>query len=134
MRRGFRFPRSSPLAYDSLMKEPPPKSRSRKTSKPKPPAGASRRSPRKPSAAKAPSTALRIKLRGKDGAPLSIAEVQQGLMEAARELRQYDGLYRAKWASVFLTLIDDNGNEVVVIAGGEITLHPYKSAAEEFGI
>lgn len=62
-----------------------------------------------------------------------MAEVRQGLLEAARELKAYDA-YRAKWATIYLTLIDEDGNEIVPVTGGEITLHPYKSAADEFGI
>lgn len=60
-----------------------------------------------------------------------MTEVRQGLLEAARELNAYDG-YRAKWMTVYLTLIDENGNEVLP-PQGDLTLHPYKSAADEFG-
>jgi hypothetical protein len=76
-------------------------------------------------------TAFRIKLRGKDNAPLSMAEVRQGLLEAARRLKDYDG-YRAKWVTLYLTVVDADGNEVLPDPKGEWTLHPYKSAAEEF--
>jgi hypothetical protein len=134
MRRDSPFRASGRTRYDSPMKETPPKSRSGKRA-PKPPAGGAgsrRRGSRKSSGDEKNNTAFRFRLRGKDGAPLSMAEVRQGLLEAARELKAYDS-YRARWVTVYLTLIDENGKEVVP-AGGEITLHPYKSAAEEFGI
>lgn len=78
-------------------------------------------------------TAFRIRLRGRDGAPLSMPEVRQGLLEAVRELKRYDAGHRAKWVTLYLTLIDDEGREVVP-PEGDLTLLPYKSAAEEFGI
>lgn len=35
------------------------------------------------------NTAFKIKLRGKDGAPLSMTELQQGLYDIARRLQRY---------------------------------------------
>ena len=75
---------------------------------------------------------FKIKLRGKDGAPLSMREVQQGLLETVRKLRWHDDL-RAKWATLYLTLIDEDGREVVPDPKGAWELYPYKSAADEHG-
>lgn len=83
---------------------------------------------------KAESTAFKIKLRGKDGAPLSMREIREGLYEAARRLGAYDGTHRARWVTLYLTIIDEEGAEVLPHASGEWTLHPYKSAADEHGV
>lgn len=84
-----------------------------------------------PKAPKGEGTAFRIRLRGKDGAPLSMNDLQQGLYEAAKELRKYDGAHRAKWATLYLTLVDEDGKEVVPTPS-EIEIYPYKSAADEY--
>ncbi len=81
---------------------------------------------------KPPSAAFKIKLRGKDGAPLSMAELRQGLFDIAHRLAPFDG-YRFKWVTVYLTMIDENGQEVRINRKGEWTLYPYKSAADEHG-
>jgi len=88
--------------------------------------------PKKPPR-KTDSTALKIKLRGKDGTPLSMQELQQGLYDIARKLKLY-GDYRAKWATLYLTMVDEHGDEVVLDPAGEWTLHPYESAADEHGV
>ena len=79
------------------------------------------------------SAAFKIKLRGKDNAPLSMCEIRDGLYEAARRLDAYDGTHRAKWVTLYLTMIDEDGNEVLPSRSGEWTIYPYKSAADEFG-
>jgi len=63
----------------------------------------------KSSPRKAESTSLKIKLRGKDGAPLAMNELQQGLYDIARKLRPY-GECRAKWATLYLTLFVEYQN------------------------
>ena len=78
------------------------------------------------------NTSFKIKLRGKDNAPLSMQELQQGLFDIARRLERYAD-YRAKWVTVYLTLIDEDGNEVRIDKKGEWTLYPYRSAADEHG-
>jgi hypothetical protein len=79
---------------------------------------------------KSDSTAFKIKLRGKDNAPLSMTELRQGLYDIARELAPYEA-YRAKWVTLYLTLVDEDGNEVRINDSGEWTLYPYRSAADE---
>lgn len=86
-----------------------------------------------PQKEKPESTALRIRLRGKDGAPLSMIELQQGLYDIARKLKPYADC-RAKWATLYLTMVDENGEEIVIDAKGEWTIYPYKSAADEKGV
>ena len=78
-------------------------------------------------------TAFKIRLRGKDGVPLSMNEVQQGLLDIARKLKPY-GAYRAKWATLYITIVDEHGDEVRLNNKGEWVLYPYKSAAEEAGL
>ena len=74
--------------------------------------------------------ALKIKLRGKDDAPLSMAELREGLLEAARQLKQYEAGYRAKFATLYLTMVDEDGRPVRI---DDITIYPYKTAADEHG-
>ena len=76
---------------------------------------------------------FRIRLRGKDNAPLSMRDVQQGLLETVRMLRKRDDL-RAKWVTVYLTAIDEDGREVLPDPKGEWEIYPYKCAAEEHGL
>jgi hypothetical protein len=75
--------------------------------------------------------ALKIKMRGKDGAPLSMQELRDGLYEAAHRLKAFEGSHRIKWATLYLQLIDEDGNEVVPPGGGEWEIYPYKCAADE---
>ena len=86
-----------------------------------------------PPAAKKKNPSFKIKLRGKDNAPLSMQELRQGLYDIARKMEQYKD-YRAKWVSVYFTLIDEDGNEVRINKKGEWTLYPYRSAADEHGV
>lgn len=79
------------------------------------------------------SAAFKIKLRGKDNAALSMREIREGLYEAAQRLDSYDGTHRAKWVTLYLTMIDEDGNEVLPDRKGEWVIYPYKSAADEFG-
>ena len=83
-----------------------------------------------PPSAAPESTAFKIRLRGKDNAPLTIPDLNQGLYEAMRRLSRYGG-YRAKWATLYLTLVDENGQEVRINEEGEWTIFPYQSAADE---
>jgi hypothetical protein len=41
---------------------------------------------------------------------------------------------RFKWATIYLTAIDENGREIRLDKSGEWTLHPYVSAADENGL
>ena len=88
------------------------------------------KSPRTP---KGDNTAFRIKLRGKDNAPLPVEELKQGLYDAARWLLENAQPYRAKWATIYLSMVDEDGNEVRLNDEGEHVIYPYKSAADEFG-
>ena len=76
------------------------------------------------------NTSFKIKLRGKDDAPLSMQDLRQGLYDIARKLSEYSG-YRTKWVTLYLTMVDENGQEVRINKKGEWTLYPYQSAADE---
>lgn len=54
-------------------------------------------------------------------------------MEAARLLDSHEGKHRAKWATIYLTVVDENGQAVQIDAASEWTIFPYKSAADEHG-
>lgn len=86
----------------------------------------------KASPRKEDSSAFKIKLRGKDGAPLSMTEMRQGLYDIARKLHHYDAL-RAKFVTLYLTMVDEDGNEVRLDPDGEWIFYPYKTAADEHG-
>ena len=82
--------------------------------------------------AKRKNTSSKIKLRGKDDAPLSMDELRQGFYDIARRLEPF-AAYRAKWVTVYLTLVDEDGREVMVNKKGEWSIYPYRSAADEKG-
>lgn len=75
---------------------------------------------------------LKIRLCGKDDAPLSIAQLRDGLYQAARELMPYGQNYRIKSAVLYLTVIDVDGQPVQISRTGEIKIYPYKCAADDF--
>lgn len=79
------------------------------------------------------SEPLKIKLRGKDDAPLSMREIRDGMYEAAQALLPHETTLRAKWVTLYLTLIDGDGTEVRLNDKNELVIFPYKSAADEFG-
>jgi hypothetical protein len=87
-------------------------------------------SPRRSSASF--SDPLKIKLAGKDDAPLSMSQLRDGLYETVRRLLPYDKHYRVKRAAIYLTVIDENGQPVQLSPSGEWTIYPYLCAAEDF--
>lgn len=80
------------------------------------------------------NTSFKIKIRGKDDTPLSMTDLRQGMYEIAKRLERYDKNYRAKWATVFLTMIDEDGEEVILDPKDEWTIRPYRTAADEYEI
>lgn len=81
---------------------------------------------------KGAGSAFKIPLRGKDGAPLSIQELRDGIYEAARYLQQFDGTLRAKWATLYVTMVDEDGKEVLPDPSGEWEIFPYRCAADQY--
>ena len=80
-----------------------------------------------------PSHTLRIRLCGKDDAPLSMKELRDGLYQAAHEMLAYQNGYRAKTITLYLTVINDDGQPVRLNPQNEIKIYPYKCAADDFG-
>lgn len=80
------------------------------------------------------TTALRIKLKGRDNAPLTMSEWRETLLEAARQLLPYENGYRIKSADIYIRMVDENGTEVRINQKNELTLYSYKTAADEHGI
>ena len=72
---------------------------------------------------------LRVRIRGRDDAPLSMTDMRQGVFELARRLDEY-GDYRIKAASLYLTVIDAHGDEVTISKSGEWSIFPYECAAD----
>ena len=93
-----------------------------------------KRGGKKPYSNKDDSSALKIKLRGRDNAALSMAELREGLLEAARSLQSYEKDYRAKYATIYLTMIDGNGEPVRINDANELTIYPYRTAADDHGL
>jgi hypothetical protein len=91
-----------------------------------------KQAPRKTSSA-SQSTATKVKIAGKDDAPLSMEELRDGLYHAMRELSQFQDSYRAKYATLYLTLVDESGKTVQIAPSGEWLIHPYKVAAKDYG-
>lgn len=80
------------------------------------------------------SSSLKIKIRGKDNAPLGMDELREGLIDAARKMQEYQSGYRAKFATIYLTVVDENGQPVRINDANELTIYPYRSAADEHGV
>ena len=78
------------------------------------------------------NAAFKIRIRGKDDTPLSMTDLRQGLYEIARKLEPYEKGYRAKWSTLYLTLIDEDGEEVRINDKGEWTIRPYRTAADDY--
>lgn len=76
--------------------------------------------------------AFKVRIRGKDDAPLTMQQLQQGLYEAAKALQPHNEL-RAKRATIYINLIDADGQIVTIDAKNEISVYPYRSAADEHG-
>lgn len=77
---------------------------------------------------------LKVRIRGRDDAPLSMPELTQGLYQLASKLEPYSRDYRAKRATLYLVLVDEHGDEVCLTASGEMSIFPYQSAADEHGL
>jgi hypothetical protein len=80
------------------------------------------------------SAALRIKLRGRDNAPLAMNEWRETLLEAARILSEYELGYRIKSADIYIRMVDQNGTQVRINDKNELTIYSYKAAADEHGL
>jgi hypothetical protein len=65
---------------------------------------------------------------------MTMQEMREGLLEAARELKKYEAGYRAKFATIYLTMIDEHGDPVRVNDANEIVIYPYKAAADEHDV
>lgn len=88
---------------------------------------------KKPASPTAAGEAFKVKIRGKDNAPLSVDDLTQGLYETARRLKPHAKTCRVEWATLYLTLVDEDGNEVRLNQKSEWVIYPYKSAADEHG-
>jgi hypothetical protein len=71
----------------------------------------------------------KVRIRGKDDAPITMDDFKHGLYELARWLQPYAG-YRIKSATLYLTVVDDHGDEVTLIKTGQKSIFPYECAAD----
>jgi hypothetical protein len=72
---------------------------------------------------------VRVRIRGRDNAALSMSDFKQGLFELARRLEPYAD-YRIKSASLYLTVIDHRSDEVSLDKRGQWSIFPYDCAAD----
>jgi hypothetical protein len=87
---------------------------------------------RSPRQKKSDSETFKIKLRGRDDAPLSMPELQQALLEVIGALRRHESM-RAKHVTIYAKFVDETGKPVLPDPSGEWEIVPYKSAADELG-
>jgi hypothetical protein len=91
-----------------------------------------KRTATKSKARKPPTTdAVKYHIRGKDDAPLTMPEVQQGFYELAKSQQEHAHLRVAR-LDVYVRYIDEQGRPAG-IGQTEISIYPYRSAADEHG-
>jgi hypothetical protein len=73
----------------------------------------------------------RVRIRGKDDVPLSMTDLTQGLFALAHKLEEHPG-YRVKSATVYLTVVDEHGDEVTLAKTGQWSIYPYECFADRF--
>jgi hypothetical protein len=94
----------------------------------------SRKNGGKPPSVKGDSNSLKIRIRGKDNAPLGMDELREGLIETARKMQEYEAGYRVKFTTIYMTMVDEKGQPVRINNANELTIYPYRSAADEHGV
>lgn len=77
-----------------------------------------------------PAGSLKIRLSGRDDAPLSIDDFKETLYAALQILLPHAKTHRIKRAALYLSTIDANGAPSSIIFEHDITLRPYDCAAE----
>jgi hypothetical protein len=80
------------------------------------------------------NSSLKIMLKGRDNAPLSMRELRETALDALLKLAEYETGYRAKSATLYVTMVDENGTVVRINRANELTIYAYKAAAEEHGL
>lgn len=82
------------------------------------------------------SGGLKIKLRGSDeeGGILTGAQMHQQIIELVHLVDKYPAGTRFKWATFYMTPVDERGNILAVEGPRNRTLTPYKSAADEMNV
>jgi hypothetical protein len=73
-------------------------------------------------------------MKGRDNAPVTMPELRETVLEALLALKAYEPGYRAKSATLYLPMLDENGTQVRINDANELTIYPYKTAADEHGI
>ncbi len=77
---------------------------------------------------------FKIRVCHEDGAPLSLPETRDGFYHAVRKLMSDPSCHRAKRVTIYVTMIDQSGEEYLPDPKGEWNIHPYRSAADEHGL
>jgi hypothetical protein len=79
-----------------------------------------------------PTDAVKFHIRGKDDAPLTMTDAQQGFYQLAKGLQPHAGLRIAR-LDVYIRFIDEHGRPAG-IGKEEVDVYPYQSAADEHGV
>ena len=95
------------------------------------PYGKIARTRRPPTAKKDGGAAFKVRIRSENGDTLSMQEIRDGLYETARLLQSHQDCHRAKWVTLYLTVLDRTGKEILPDPSGAWEICPYKSAADE---
>ena len=79
---------------------------------------------------------FRIRIRGRDNTPLTSSDLQQGLLEAVRRLKQHPDT-RYKWVTISTEPINVDGKTVWPPSEpgeekGTWEIYPYRTAASDF--
>ena len=57
-------------------------------------------------------------------------DFKEGIYELVRRLQPY-GNYRIKTATLYLTVVDEHGDEVTLARSGQWSIFPYECAADK---
>jgi hypothetical protein len=81
------------------------------------------------------SGGIKIKLRGRPehGGLLSTDEIRQQIVDLAQKVGEYPAGTHFKWATFYMTPVDEGGNRIPHEGPRNITMTPYESAADELG-
>lgn len=91
------------------------------------------RTRKRATAKKQDSNAFKVRIRSETGEPLSMQEIRDGLYDAARLLQSHKDCHRVKWVTLYLTVLDRSGKEILPDPTGAWEILTYKSAADEHG-
>jgi len=88
----------------------------------------------RPKQPKPKSRSLKVTLANEDGTSLTPHQMREGFHELIRRLMDDPDCHRAKSVNVYIPLTNKAGKPHLPAPSGEWIIHPYKCAADEFGV